>query len=555
MVVALGIVMILGTGLAAGVQLYRRNLSIYRNMAYSYVRLATANIEGDRINEIVARGDEIREIELGLSEAVMKEDWEQSGEFSGRLQEDPELNELYGYWQSVDWFIFSSGHMSSEIRFFYVVIPEEEDLVYLWDSDTEQGEFTHPLDHAAYGPGEKENLMKAFRGEWDNSLAIYNEEHEVLGTAMLPIYDGNNKIVAVAALDVSISGIRRSFIILLANITVMITLIMLAAGLLYFAMLQRQIIRPIVTLEKATRDLVEDLSSGREGTFRVDVHTGDEIEVLAHSFEEMESRLKEYVRENAAISAERQRISTELDLANRIQADMLPGIFPPFPDRTDFDIYASMTPAKEVGGDFYDFFLVDEDHLGMVMADVAGKGIPAALFMMMSKIMLQNYTLAGLGPKEVLETVNAQICENNREQMFVTVWLGILDLKTGKVRAANAGHEYPILKMPGGAFELIRDKHGFVLGAMEGIRYHEYELTLKPGSCLFLYTDGLAEATDSSEKMFGTDGILETLNREGKTDPQQVLSGLDRAVNAFVGDAPQFDDLTMLCLKYEGPGS
>lgn len=168
-------------------------------------------------------------------------------------------------------------------------------------------------------------------------------------------------------------------------------------------------------------------------------------------------------------------------MATQIQSSMLPCIFPAFPERGEFDVYASMTPAKEVGGDFYDFFLVDEDHLALVIADVSGKGVPAALFMVIAKTLLKNRAQMGASPKEILETVNNQLCENNDAEMFVTVWLGIYEISTGRVTAANAGHEYPAIRRKGGAFELFRDKHGFVLAGMENMRYREYEFTLADG--------------------------------------------------------------------------
>jgi len=249
---------------------------------------------------------------------------------------------------------------------------------------------------------------------------------------------------------------------------------------------------------------------------------------------------------------EASRIDAELSMATRIQSDMLPNIFPAFPERSEFDIYASMKPAKEVGGDFYDFFFIDEDRLGLVMADVSGKGVPAALFMMASKILVQNYAMMKKDPKAALEAANDQICRNNREQMFVTVWLGILDLKTGMLTASNAGHEYPIIKLPGGSYELKKDKHGFVIGGMEGLKYKEYEIQLEKGSVLFLYTDGVAEASNAENELFGTERLLETLNVCDAATPKEVLCDVDAAVEAFVNGAPQFDDLTMLCLKYNG---
>ncbi|MBQ9458661.1 MAG: serine/threonine-protein phosphatase [Oscillospiraceae bacterium] len=243
---------------------------------------------------------------------------------------------------------------------------------------------------------------------------------------------------------------------------------------------------------------------------------------------------------------------TELNLATNIQAGMLPRTFPPFPDRTEFDVYASMDPAREVGGDFYDIFLVDDDHLCLVIADVSGKGVPAALFMMASKIILADKAMAGMSPAQILAETNDRICTKNKAEMFVTVWLGILEISTGKLTAANAGHEYPAIRRADGGFELLKDKHGFVIGGMEGARYREYELMLEPGAKLFVYTDGVPEATDASNGMFGTDRMLEALNEEPDAAPERILKNVRRAVDDFVKDAEQFDDMTMLCIEYRG---
>jgi serine phosphatase RsbU (regulator of sigma subunit) len=212
-----------------------------------------------------------------------------------------------------------------------------------------------------------------------------------------------------------------------------------------------------------------------------------------------------------------------------------------------------MDPAKEVGGDFYDFFLIDEDHLGLVIADVSGKGIPAALFMMKAMILLRNCVLAGLDPKQALEQLNEQISVNNSDSMFVTVWLGILELSSGRLTAVNAGHEYPMLKAPDGVFALYKDRHGLAAGTVEGIRYRDYELQLEPGSMLFVYSDGLPEANDSDGRLFGTERTLNALNENPARHPEATLNAVREAVDAFVGEAPQFDDLTMLCLAYYGP--
>ena len=252
---------------------------------------------------------------------------------------------------------------------------------------------------------------------------------------------------------------------------------------------------------------------------------------------------------------EHSRIETELNTASSIQTHMLPNLFPVFPERDEFDIYATMEPAKEVGGDFYDFFLIDEDHLGLVMADVSGKGVPAALFMVIAKTLIKNQAQMGeYSPAKVLARVNEQLCEGNEAELFVTVWLAILEISTGKGRAANAGLEHPTLRRAGGKFELVEYRHSPAVATMEGIRFREHEFTLRPGDSLFVYTDGVAEATDAHNTLYGTERMLAALNEAPDAAPEEVLAAVKRSVDAFVGDAPQFDDITMLCLKYNGAG-
>ena len=258
------------------------------------------------------------------------------------------------------------------------------------------------------------------------------------------------------------------------------------------------------------------------------------------------------VQERRALELEKQRIVTELALATRIQSNYLPKTFP---ERREFNLCASMTPAKEVGGDLYDFFDIDEDHLCLVIGDVSGKGVPASLFMMLASALIHHVAKRETSPAKILTQVNAEICSRNPEQMFVTVWLGVLQLSTGILTAANAGHEYPVLKQPDGSFELIKDRHGFVLGGMDGIRYREYTLQLEPGARLFVYTDGIPEATNASEEMFGMDRTLEALRRKENGSPREILEEVSRSVDTFVGEAQHFDDLTMLCVAYNGPSA
>lgn len=257
------------------------------------------------------------------------------------------------------------------------------------------------------------------------------------------------------------------------------------------------------------------------------------------------------LEEKHRAETERERLVSELDMAGKIQEGMLPHDFPPFPERKEFDLYAAMDPALAVGGDFYDYFLIDDDHLALVIADVSGKGIPAALFMMVSKALLKNTAKLGKSVEEILSTVNDTICSNNKMQMFVTVWLGILEISSGRLRAANAGHEYPAL-MKNGRFELLKDKHGFIIGGMEGVRYKAYEVQLEPGDKIFVYTDGVPEATNAANELFGTERMIEALNEDAGASSRELLENVRRAVDGFVLNAEQFDDLTMLCLEYKG---
>lgn len=332
--------------------------------------------------------------------------------------------------------------------------------------------------------------------------------------------------------------IRKTIGILIAAIIPMIVIVLCIS-----LRVSGRIVRPIRKLT----DKVSNLE-GDNLDFTWDIDTGDEIQLLAGSFQSLTQRMKTYISDIQAITAEKERIGAELSIATQIQADMLPCIFPAFPDRNEFDIYASMTPAKEVGGDFYDFFLLDYDHLAMVIADVSGKGVPAALFMVISKTLIKDHAQMCTSPKEILEKVNDLLCENNAEGMFVTVWLGIMEISTGKIIAANAGHEYPAVRKADGQFELLKDKHGMVAGAMEGMHYTEYEMQIENGGCLFVYTDGVPEATNGQNELYGTNRMLDALNQEPLAEPEHLLHNVKRAVDEFVGDAPQFDDLTMLAI-------
>ena len=332
-------------------------------------------------------------------------------------------------------------------------------------------------------------------------------------------------------------------------------IILLVIGILLFIFIfvtlwfSNRLTRPINLMTKRVGNI-----SGDSFNFEMEkiFHTGDEIEVLAGTFAELSERTKKYIEEITNITAERERIAAELDVATRIQADMLPKNFPIFPDRNEFDLYATMTPAKEVGGDFYDMFLIDDDHLCLVMGDVSGKGVPAALFMVISKTMIKNRAQMGGKPSEILHDVNNSLCEGNDENMFVTVWLGILTLSTGTLIQASAGHEYPVIKRKGEDYKLIQTDNGLVAGFSTDIEYDDLTFELGAGDLLFMYTDGLPEATNAEDKRLELEGMLDAINKHKEDEPDELLPDIRKEVDAFVKEAPQFDDLTMLIIRYNG---
>lgn len=308
----------------------------------------------------------------------------------------------------------------------------------------------------------------------------------------------------------------------------------------------KKLSEPLITLSKD----VETISSGNLD-HQAKVHSNDEIGDLAMGFNNMAHSLKEYIENLTSVTAEKERIGAELDVATHIQSSMLPCIFPAFPGRPEIDIFATMTPAKEVGGDFYDFFMVDDRHLAIVMADVSGKGVPAALFMVIGKTLIKDHSQPDRDLGEVFTEVNNLLCESNSEGLFITAFEGVLDLVTGEFQFVNAGHEMPFISRGGGAFEPHKIRPGFVLAGMEGVCYRAGVLTLEPGDKIFQYTDGVTEATSAQEELYGMTRLQNILTSVADRKPDEILPAVKADIDAFVGAAPQFDDITMLCLEYK----
>ncbi len=386
---------------------------------------------------------------------------------------------------------------------------------------------------------------------------VSRSEYGWLCTCAEPVIASDKTSPAVVGVDLNMTDImeqRHRFLFFMFLQSGVILVLMALAGSFY---IRKKISDPISRLagEASAFGTNGEVSDLQYQVVSIPKRRDDEIRDLYADIRKMQLGIIDYMVNLTAVTEEKERLGTELDIANRIQASMLPSTFPAFPDREEFDVYALMKPAKSVAGDFYDFFLIDDDHLGVVMADVSGKGIPASLFMMMAKIIISNIAQMNIPPHEVLEKANARICMNNDEDMFVTVWFGIITISTGHVIASNAGHEYPVLQNKDGVFELFHDRHGFVIGGMEGVRYKDYEFDLKKGKTLFLYTDGVPEATTAENEQFGPVRMVEALNQKQDADPRELVHYMLRTVDDFDGDVPQFDDITMLAIRYNGRGT
>ena len=469
-------------------------------------------------------------------------------------EKTPEYKEMYD--------LFKKLKADGEITFLSLVVPDEDSVTFYIDAMVEEmGD--DPALQIPYGsnilytdaanPNDPKDMEK-YITIWENYAKnkgidkplVTDNDYGFNYTGISVILDENGKAIAEIQYILDMSEVRAYLNSFLVNMFIISFAIIGITILAYIVFVRKIVINPVGRLTDFTQEITRTNDFGNQ---RIKIKTGDEIESLSHAFNFMLSELENYIDNLSKVTAEKERIGAELDVARHIQASMLPSIFPPFPNRDEFDIYASMTPAKEVGGDFYDFFLVDEDHLAMVIADVSGKGVPAAMFMMISKTLLKSAAQSGLSPKAILEKVNNQLCENNDAEMFVTVWIGILEISTGKLVCANAGHEYPAIMRKGGSFELYKDKHGFVLAGMEGSKYREYELVLSAGDRLFVYTDGVAEATDSNNNLYGTDRMIDALNKAKDLSSRELLGSLHKDIDSFVGIADQFDDITMLSIQ------
>lgn len=425
-------------------------------------------------------------------------------------------------------------------------------VTYIYDSVNRNTGFErYPLGYTDKGVADKyvENMKNiVLKGERATEyLYYYSEESGAHTTAGLPVYDSGGKIVAVIGVEKAMTRLEDARNIYVLHVILWtLTAIVLFISV-YSEILRRGIIKPLKTLTKEAERFAQ---TNLPSEALVTITQKDEVGLLARAVEKMETDIVKYTENLTAITAEKERVNTELSVATRIQANMLPSIFPAFPDREEFDIFATMNPAKEVGGDFYDFFMVDERHLAIVMADVSGKGVPAALFMVIGKTLIKDHTQPGKDLGCVFTEVNELLCESNSEGLFITAFEGVLDLASGEFRFVNAGHEIPYICKRNGKFEPYKIRAGFVLAGMEGMRYQCGEMRLEVGDKIFQYTDGVTEAANAQKELYGMNRLTAILGENSALPPDELLPFIKRDIDRFVGEAPQFDDITMLCLEY-----
>lgn len=514
----LAVVLIIVISFVVGDRYIQGEMENCRTTAYAYTKSAAELIDGDKIAYYLETGE--------------KDD----------------------YYYEIEDFL-NAFRLNTDIQYYYVFVPFEDDLVYIWDANVlKPGETEIDACELGYREeymeGGKEATYSIYKQNPPEEIELVNDDkYGYIASAYSPVFNSSGEPVAVVGVDVYMPDLQANMREFLVAVIVTIMLVVLAAILLCFFFVKRKIVNPINQIRDASRSMVENLEN--EESMEVSVKTGNEIEELFDSFKEMYGDVKDYIKQISAITAEKERIGAELDVAAHIQASMLPCIFPAFPEREEIDIYATMDPAKEVGGDFYDFFMVDDRHLAIVMADVSGKGVPAALFMVIGKTLIKDHTTPGRDLGKVFTAVNDLLCEANSEGLFITAFEGVLDLVTGEFNFVNAGHEMPFVCKAEGAFEPYKIRPGFVLAGMEGMRYRAGSMMLEPGDKIYQYTDGVTEATNIHNELYGMERLEVILNKVKCGTPHEILPAVKADVDEFVGEAPQFDDITMLCLEYK----
>lgn len=427
----------------------------------------------------------------------------------------------------------------------YTLSIRMDQLVYGADAFTmqDQANFEAP-GTIVDDPAQMANVQKLYSGWPQLASEPYTDRFGTWITGYAPVLDSQGHVAGVVCIDASITFIHNQLFQLGLRLMLYTSMLMILSAILA-SYLARKITQPITQLSQQAA-----LIGTGDFTAQIELSTGDEIEALAASFNQMAGQLQTYVADLQRTTMEKERIESELKIAHTIQVSMLPRIFPPFPERPDVSVYATMIPAKEVGGDFYDFFLIDEDQFCFLIGDVSGKGVPAALFMVIAKSLLKNQALLGGTPSEILSQVNKMLCADNEQSMFVTLFLAILDTRSGQLTYANAGHNPPLLARRGENATYLQPRKGFVLGGFDGVHYSDEVLQMQAGDTLCLYTDGVTEAMDNEFDLYGESRLIDRVRESAGKNEREIVQIIQEDVTSFAGSAPQSDDITLLVVRY-----
>jgi sigma-B regulation protein RsbU (phosphoserine phosphatase) len=410
----------------------------------------------------------------------------------------------------------------------------------------------HSLGYEEAYPEDITRQLRAIRdGDAPVAEIVNRTRYGYMLSAYSQVRDSNGEVIGLLGVDIDMNEINGELWSYARRVSGGATAIALFFLTLFILFIRRNVTEPIrMIAEKSSEFANRDYEGVGLVPIKLDIRTKDEIAVLALAFEKMTEDLVRYVSNLTRTTAAKERIESELMVARNIQSGILPSLFPAFPDRDEFDIYAAMTPAREVGGDFYDFFMVDDSHVALVIADVSGKGVPAALMMMVARTLIRNEVLSGGEPSEALERVNARLCEGNTECMFVTAFLGIYHIETGTMKYSNAGHNPPLVIKRDGDSRTLPCEPSLVLAAIEGTRYVSQELALEPGDCVLLYTDGVTEATTQGGELFSDERLRNAAGfpTTGSERSREILERISKELGKFADGAEQSDDITMLAL-------
>ncbi|MDR1874773.1 MAG: SpoIIE family protein phosphatase [Synergistaceae bacterium] len=470
-------------------------------------------------------------------------------EYAESLQADRDYFDMLDRLKSV--------RTSMGVKYLYVQMPvSDSEYIYLLDADDPGDDLGDDLEDGKTSLGVRGEIDDTFTipmntmitGVPLRRLDITHSEYGYLASAYTPLKDDRGVPFAWVGVDIAMENLLIFLRRYLTHIIIATMGVVVISFTALFLLIRRSVVDPVTAIAKKTVEFSQNIHN--DDFEKLEIASNDEIGLLADSVNKMFDDIRGYTVKLAKETAQKERAQSELDMARSIQENVLPRTFPPFPNIPNVEICASMKAAREVGGDFYDFFVIDDEHLALVIADVSGKGIPAALFMMVARTLLRNQLLTGEPLQEVLRSVNNQLCQNNEATMFVTALVGIYNRKTHCLRYANAGHNPPVLRNGQRRAEWLPVNRGFVLAGMEDMEYIEQEVFIGESDCLILYTDGVTEAMNEEEELFGNDRLLALISDiPGDASAREFITEINEAVLSFEGNAEQTDDITLLALR------